>query len=106
MTRNTRGLKRTAGPGRRKGVPNKVTVAAKDALNRIVDNPAYMAALEQRMVEGKAGAMEPVIWYLAKGKPVERHEVGAPGDFSKMSTADLLQFVTGELAAFGVKVKS
>lgn len=63
--------------GRPKGVRNKVTTEAKAACNEIVDDPAYRAALRTRMLAGTAGAMEPIVWYYAKGKPKERVELGA-----------------------------
>ena len=65
------------GGGRPPGVPNKVTSEAKAACNAIVDDPTYRAALFKRMVAGKAGPMEPLVWYYAKGKPKERVELGA-----------------------------
>jgi hypothetical protein len=34
-------------------------------------------------------AVETMLWY-AKGKPVERHEMATPGDFSKLSDEELL----------------
>jgi hypothetical protein len=63
--------------GRPKGVPNKVTTEAKKACNEIVDDPTYRRALKKRMIAGSAGAMEPIVWYYAKGKPKERVELGA-----------------------------
>ena len=58
-------------------MPNKVTVEAKALCNQIVDDPRYYRALQQRMIKGTAGAMEPIVWYYAKGKPKERVELGA-----------------------------
>ena len=46
-------------------------------MNAIVDNPTYRKALKARMIDGTAGAMEPICWYYAKGKPKERVELGA-----------------------------
>jgi hypothetical protein len=31
-----------------------------------------------------------MLWFYAKGKPVERHEIATPGDFSKLSDEELL----------------
>ena len=44
----------------------------------IVDDPAYRASLRARMIAGTAAHMEP-LWAYAKGKPIERQEVGGPG---------------------------
>lgn len=66
-----------AGKGRPPGVPNKVTSEAKAACSAIVDDPIYRKNLLERMQKGTAGAMEPILWYYAKGKPKERVELGA-----------------------------
>jgi len=70
--------------GRKRGTPNKVTTEAKAACNEIVDNPDYRAALLARMIDGEAGAMEPIVWYYAKGKPKERVELGADKDLAQL----------------------
>ena len=64
--------------GRKKGTPNKVTVEAQVSARQLVDDPIYRANLLQRLQEGKAGAMEPVLWYYAHGKPKEQHEHTIP----------------------------
>jgi hypothetical protein len=35
-------------------------------------------------------AVETMLWFYAKGKPVERHEIATPGDFSRLSDEELL----------------
>lgn len=70
--------------GRPRGARNKVTTEAKAAMNEIVDNPEYRAALLQRMIAGDAGAMEPICWYFAKGKPKERVELGADKSLAQL----------------------
>jgi hypothetical protein len=45
-----------------------------------------MEAMRKRRV---LPAVETMFWHYAKGKPVERHEIATPGDFSKMSDAEL-----------------
>ncbi|HKE44570.1 MAG TPA: hypothetical protein VKB41_08530 [Steroidobacteraceae bacterium] len=62
---------------RPRGALNKKTIEAKALCNRIVDDPRYYRALHKRMIKGTAGAMEPIVWYYAKGKPKERVELGA-----------------------------
>lgn len=75
--------------GRPRGVPNKVTTEVREAANALVDDPEYRQALSVRLKTGAAGPMEPLLWHYAKGKPVERHEVGAPGDFTAASDEDI-----------------
>ena len=71
MARNTSGLNR-GGPGRPKGVPNKVTAAAKAACGELVDDPVYRARLARDLRLRKvAPAIEAMLWYYAKGKPKE-----------------------------------
>lgn len=63
------------GKGRPKGRPNKVTLEVREAARRLIEDDGYVAALKVRLEEGKAGAMEPVIWYYAYGKPKESLEL-------------------------------
>src|SRR5207249_7750781 len=73
--RDTSGLRR-GGPGRPKGVPNKVTIEAKEACGRLVDDPAYLTNLRRRLLRGRLPPqIEAMLWAYAKGKPVERVEV-------------------------------
>lgn len=75
MKRNTKGLRR-GGPGRKKGVPNKVTAEAKKACNELVDDPRYrkklLADLRKRKLHP---GVEQMLWYYAKGKPKETVKV-------------------------------
>lgn len=75
--------------GRRPGTRRRVTIEAQLAAAQIVDDPDYRAALRQRMIAGTAGAMEPLMWFYAKGKPVERVEQGQPGAFAALTTSEL-----------------
>ena len=52
-------------PGRQNNVKREVRHLARD----LVSNPEYMAALRQRLIDGKAGALEPIIWQYAYGEP-------------------------------------
>lgn len=70
-------------------MPNKVTTEVREAANALVDDPVYRQHLAGRLAAGTAGAMEPLLWHYAKGKPVERHEVGEPGDFTATSDEDI-----------------
>jgi len=60
--------------GRRPGTRNKATSEAREVARRLVDDPEYRAELLRRMINGTAGAMEPLLWFYAKGKPIERVE--------------------------------
>ena len=56
----------------------------------IVDDHVYQAKLRRRAIAGTLPpGIEALLWYYAKGKPVERHEVRTPGDFSNLTNAEL-----------------
>lgn len=74
MGRNISGLKR-GGPGRPKGIPNKATIEIREACRKLLESPAYATALEARLIEGRAGQVEPLLYYYAYGKPKERIEL-------------------------------
>jgi hypothetical protein len=57
--------------GRTPGTSNKVTTEAREAASRLVDDPEYRANLRQRMIDGTAGGVELLMWYYAKGRPVQ-----------------------------------
>ena len=87
--------------GRRPGTRNRVTIEAQVAAAQIVDDPDYRAALRQRMINGTAGAMEPLMWFYAKGKPVERVEHGQPGAFADLTDIELKAKLEGALDKLG-----
>ncbi len=61
--------------GRKKGVPNKVTVEAQKACAAIVDDPTYRKKLIARAKAGElAPAIEAMLWHYAYGKPKEQVE--------------------------------
>jgi hypothetical protein len=41
------------------------------------------------MIDGTAGAMEPLMWMYAKGKPVERVEQNGPSALAALSSDEL-----------------
>ena len=83
MGKNTSGLKR-GGPGRPRGTLNRVTVEVRAAAAALVDDPQYRQKLLHDMRKRRVlPAVETMLWYFAKGKPVERHEIATPGDFSQ-----------------------
>ena len=75
--------------GRTPGTRRRVTIEAQHAASQIVDDPEYRAALRQRMINGTAGAMEPLLWMYCFGKPVERVEHGQPGAFASLTNGEL-----------------
>lgn len=75
--------------GRPKGTPNKATIDAKEFCSQLVDSPEYRASLAKRLEAGTAGSIETLVWYYAKGKPVERTETGGPGAFADVSNDEL-----------------
>jgi hypothetical protein len=68
-------LKR-GGPGRPPGTPNKITRAARDLAENILDDE-YIERLKQRVKAGKAPHMETLLWQYWQGKP-KGPDDGAP----------------------------
>jgi hypothetical protein len=90
VPKNTSGLKR-GGPGRPRGTLNRVTVEVRAAASALVDDPQYRQKLLRDMRKRRVlPAVETMLWHYAKGKPVERHEIATPGDFSKLSDDELI----------------
>lgn len=76
--------------GRQRGTLNRATSEVKAAATAIVDDPAYRLKLRLRALAGDLPpALETMLWHYAKGKPVERLEVATPGDFAKLTDAEL-----------------
>jgi hypothetical protein len=75
--------------GRRPGSRNRATVEAREFANRLIDDNEYREALRRRMIAGTAGAMEPLLWFYAYGKPVDRVEQGTTGAFAEFSNDEL-----------------
>jgi hypothetical protein len=85
--------------GRAKGTLNKATREAKEFCASVVDDPAYQANIRRRALAGELPpAIEQMLWYYAKGKPVERQEVGAPGEFGHLSKEELKAILLEEAA--------
>jgi len=78
--------------GRPKGSPNKATADIKAIATRLVNDPGYVASLEVRLKRGTAGAVEPLLFHYAYGKPKEVRELtgadGAPLVVQWMRDAD------------------
>ena len=64
--------------GRQVGTPNKQTAAdreyIRDFARAILENPAYVASLNERLLDGKAQHMEPLLFHYGYGKPKETTE--------------------------------
>ena len=84
--RNTSGLKR-GGPGRPKGVPNKVTQEVREWARGIMEDPLVQAKTLKQAQEGKLPpAVFTTILAYAYGKPKDELEIsgkdGAPVAFT------------------------
>ena len=57
----------------------------------LVDDPQYRQKLLQDMRKRRVSPpVEQMLWFYAKGRPVERHEIATPGDFSRLSDEELM----------------
>jgi hypothetical protein len=85
-------LRGKPGPGRKKGVPNKVTLEVREAARRLVEDPAYVANLGKRLIDGTAGQMEVVCWHYAFGRPPRRSLIEDDHDEARFAAqrADIL----------------
>ena len=78
---------------------NKSTHEAREFCASVVDDPVYQANIRRRALAGELQpAIEQMLWYYAKGKPVDRQEVGKPGEFSNLSNEELKAILQEELA--------
>jgi hypothetical protein len=78
--------------GRQKGSKNHATTEAKQAATNIVDDPLYRLKLRLRALAGELPpALETMLWHYSKGKPTERLEISTPGDFAKLTDAELAE---------------
>jgi hypothetical protein len=55
--------------GRPHGAVNERTRTVRELCRELVADSAYQAALKQRLIEGKAGPMEAIVWQYAFGTP-------------------------------------
>lgn len=71
-------LKRGGSPGRPKGVPNKRTLEIHEFARSVLEDPTYRAKLTQRIIAGKAVAIEQLLYAYAWGRPLERIQIIGP----------------------------
>jgi len=83
--------------GRPRGSRNRVTIEAKRAASEIVDDPEYRRSLYERAIAGTlAPAIEALLWYYSKGKPVDYISVQGKiavtaHQLGRLSMADLMR---------------
>jgi hypothetical protein len=65
--------------GRKKGSMNNIRKEIRQLCHELVSNPDYVAALRQRLIEGKC-TLEPIIWQWAYGEP-PKHAPSPLDDF-------------------------
>jgi hypothetical protein len=65
--------------GRPQGSPNKTGRDARAMAQRLVCDPEYVEGLRTRLIAGKLGTLEQVLWAYAFGPPPER-PISALGD--------------------------
>ncbi len=80
------------GPGRPKGSQNKRTLEAKAFARGLLNDKTYRQKLQARLRTGKAGAMEPILWAYAFGKPREQLEMN--WHLEKLTDQELAQMLT------------
>ena len=66
--------------GRPKGSQNKTGRDARLLAQSLVSDPDSLEKLKQRLIDGKAGDLEKVLWEYAYGKPAQ-HPVTIMDDF-------------------------
>ena len=80
--------------GRKRGVPNTVQGEVRAIGRLLLSDEVYLKNLTQRLRDGKAGPVEPLLWQYAYGKP--NHNTGEaeessphPWDLSTLSDKEL-----------------
>jgi hypothetical protein len=57
--------------GRQSGTRNKATSEIRDVARRLLDDLEYRRSLQARLISGKAGPVETLLFHYAYGKPNE-----------------------------------
>ena len=58
--------------GRPQGAMNRTGRDARILAQGLVSDPIYLENLKQRLIDGKAGDLEKVLWHYAYGAPPQR----------------------------------
>jgi hypothetical protein len=90
MARSSTSFKRGHKPmgGRPKGSLNKKTIEVREFAGQIIQDPAYLPSLRQRVIEGRAPQMEVLLFKYLFGQPAERHEVDAEMGAASLSRSE------------------
>lgn len=76
------------GPGRPKGVPNKVTQEIREAARKLLEGPRYLEARLRRLESGKLHpSVEVLLYHYAYGKPKEVVQVEGSESLAEILTA-------------------
>lgn len=82
---SAKNLRRGAGPGRPKGVPNKATREAKELARSILEDPTVQGKLLDQAQRGKlAPAVMTMLFHYAYGKPKDDSPESAPREFPRL----------------------
>jgi hypothetical protein len=77
--------------GRKPGSVNKATKEVQELAQNLVTDEDYLASLVIRLKRGTAGAMEPLLWQYAFGKPKD----SSGGEGSGGVLSDTLKVIFG-----------
>jgi hypothetical protein len=75
---NPSNLRKGAGPGRPKGLPNKATREQKEFLRGILESAEYRESFRRRVLRGDT-ALETLMHHYVLGKPKDQVQVDAHG---------------------------
>jgi hypothetical protein len=80
---------------------NKGTREIKEAARALLEDPTYLTALQARLQAGTAGAVEPLLYHYAFGKPREtlKHEGLQPAQLmvTNIANAQDMQAIVGTI---------
>jgi hypothetical protein len=87
------------GPGRPKGSRSKTKLEIAAVARQLIESREYKSSLKKRLIEGKAPHMEPILFYYAYGKPVDRIQLIGPMVTEVNRLADLYGMTAEEVLA-------
>jgi hypothetical protein len=87
--------------GRPRGALNRATTEIKEAARLLLEDEGYQTALKARLLSGTAGAVEPLLYHYAFGKPREtlKHEGLQPAQLvvTNIANAQDMQAIVGTI---------